>query len=254
MPGFTKAQIDTGVRKLRRDEAFKKALSKKYPGPEAFTAKLRKLFELKVPAKYLGIELGTSQRPRFSYAEVAWLRLQPRKLDGVRKGLKRSPHAQRFHDELPKIAAELDDNDRFVALCNQAARGTAAAFAKSKFHAEITPVLKRLQRATGVPADVAFEVLKKGAYAYNSSHRSGMTRFGWARARLSSFLFKGCTYYSPDHLLVAEARARSPKARLWWDGHRQCLCRKRGQCGKGGKQVPANAIRRRGSKFKRPQI
>ena len=172
--------------------------------------------------------------------------LKPRSQDGSRKKLKLSNHAQAMQRDLPDIAELLSDNATYGPLCNDAVK--AASFERSKFAAAIRPVLQKLEQRTGVPVDVSLAVLKKGSFAFGNSHRPGMSRFGWARARLSSFLFKGCTFFSPDHLLAAEAMKASDKAKRWWASHPKCLCRKRQQCGRVGKTVPADAVSRRGSK------
>lgn len=229
---------------LRKDKKFTKQLSEAYPGL-SFDDAMAKLFTKNVPAKYLGVELGTKQKPRFGFADIARLRLNPRSKDGSTHGLRYSTHSLAMQKVLPKQWNMLQQ-DGLKALCVQAAR--TDNFKTSAFAKQITPALKSIYGVTGVPVHVQLQVLRKGSFAFKGGHRPGMSMYGWARARLTSFLFKGCTYYSPDHLLVSEAKdtSRNPsaaKARAWWSS-KPCICRKRQQCGNRGKQVPANALRK----------
>lgn len=79
--------------------------------------------------------------------------------------------------------------------------------------------------ASGVPQDVLQRVYDKGLAAWRTGHRPGASQGQWANARVASFLVKGCTHYSPDHLLVAEAKQRSPKAARLWNAM-PCRCEK----------------------------
>ena len=240
---FQPDQILRGLRELESDGKYMRALNKAVGTRGSTHQKVKRLSTKKhVPLKYLGIEPDLGEK-RFSFADTARLRLQPRSRDSTRTGLKLSNHAQAMQRELPRVAKLLSDNAHFGPLCNAAVQ--AASFEQSQFAREIRPALKVLEAETGVPVHISLAVLKKGSFAYGSSHRPGMSRFGWARARLSSFLFKGCTYFSPDHLLVADAKKASPKARHWWDTHPQCLCRKKEQCGRAGKSVSADALPRK---------
>lgn len=247
---FDPDAIAKGLRVLGRDAAFARELEDAVGSHGSMRDRVRRLErQRRTPAKYLGIELDSGET-RFSFPDTVRLLLKPRSQDGSRSKLRLSNHAQAMRDELPDIADMLSDNATFGPLCNDAVKG--AAFERSKFASAIRPALKKLQARTGVPVKVSLAVLKKGSFAYGSSHRPGMSRFGWARARLSSFLFKGCTFFSPDHLLAAEAMAASDKAKRWWRDHPKCLCRKRQQCGKPGRSVSANSVTRRGSRRSRP--
>lgn len=81
-------------------------------------------------------------------------------------------------------------------------------------------------KATGVPLDILKKVYNKGLSAYRTGHRPGATPEQWGYARVHSFLMKGCTYYSPDHKLVEEAKERSTKAKRHWSSLK-CICSKR---------------------------
>lgn len=85
--------------------------------------------------------------------------------------------------------------------------------------------LAEKSEASGVPEDVLQRVYDKGLAAWRTGHRPGATQGQWANARVASFLVKGCTHYSPDHLLVAEAKKRSPKASKLWQ-NMPCRCHK----------------------------
>jgi hypothetical protein len=85
--------------------------------------------------------------------------------------------------------------------------------------------LKQKAQKTGVPEDILKKVYNKGLAAHRTGHRPGATASQWGYARVHSFLMKGCTYYSPDHKLVEEAKQRSPKAKKWWSSRKK-TCRK----------------------------
>jgi hypothetical protein len=85
--------------------------------------------------------------------------------------------------------------------------------------------LTEKSQASGVPEDVLQRVYDKGLAAWRTGHRPGASQGQWANARVASFLVKGCTHYSPDHLLVAEAKRRSPKAAKLWE-KMPCRCPK----------------------------
>jgi hypothetical protein len=246
---FEPKEISSGLRQLQGDASFMRKLESIVGPNGTMREKIARLAtKRRVAAKYLGIELdkGTA---RYSFSETVRLRLNPRGKDHSSKGLKMSNHAQAMHRELPKIAALLMDNDTFGPLCNDAVG--ASNFERSKFATAIRPVLKRLENKTGVPVNVSLKVLKKGSFAFGKSHRPGMSRYGWARARLSSFLFKGCTFFSPDHLLAQEAMDAGLGATEWWKKHPKCLCRKRAQCGRTGKSVKADDLPRTPSRGSR---
>ena len=228
VPPFSAPVVRQGTRVLARDRAFRRRLRAAYPG-RPFAQALRDLFDRPMPQKYLGRELGTTQRPRFTYAETARLRLQPRSMDHRTDGLRRSTHARAMARDFP------GPWDRLGAL-RMDPRDPVP------YERQARVVLRPVAQRTGVPVSTMVQVLRKGAFAYGRSHRPGMTRSGWARARLSSFLYKGCTHFNPDHGLVETAR--NPQSRRWWDG-RPCLCRKRQQCGQYGVSTAADAVRRR---------
>lgn len=79
--------------------------------------------------------------------------------------------------------------------------------------------------ATGVPLDILKKIYNKGLAAWRTGHRPGATQGQWGIARVHSFLMKGCTYYSPDHKEVAEAKKRSKKAQAHWKSV-SCICKK----------------------------
>lgn len=76
--------------------------------------------------------------------------------------------------------------------------------------------LEEKAKSTGIPLDILEKVYKKGLAAWRTGHRPGATQEQWGYARVHSFIMKGCTYYSPDHKLVEEAKERSQKAKKWW--------------------------------------
>ena len=79
--------------------------------------------------------------------------------------------------------------------------------------------------ASGIPLDVLERVWNKGMAAWRGGHRPGASQKQWASARVASFIMKGCTFYFPDHLLVAEAMERSKEAKKHWDSI-TCMCQK----------------------------
>ncbi len=83
--------------------------------------------------------------------------------------------------------------------------------------------LEEKAEATGIPLDVLKRVWDKGLAAWRTGHRPGATQSQWAAARVNSFIMKGCTFYFPDHVLVAEASKRSAKAKKHWDSIK-CIC------------------------------
>jgi hypothetical protein len=122
---------------------------------------------------------------------------------------------------------------------------------KSRFqqlYALLRPGLQELRRKTGIPPAVAVQVLKRGGFAYYSSHRTGMTQYGWALARLAAFVTRGRTFYSPDHLLVQFVRSSAnpggETAKKWFARVKK-IRQKEGSAPTGaaalaGKVLPAN--------------
>ena len=250
---FGEAEIATGIQELENDPVFRRKLASVVGTTGSLEQQVDRLLSKKRNAalKYVGIELD-QPGSRFSYSDTVRLLVAPRSQDGKgQKSLKVSAHGQAFRKELPEVARLFED-PRLVGLCNDAVN--AAVFERSRFAEAVRPALAKLEQLTGVPPKVALQVLKKGAFAYGSSHRPSMTRFGWARARLSAVLFKGCAHFSPDHGLVEEAKRLSPQAVRWWAAHPQCLCVKRGQCNQVGKSVPANGAPRRRASTKEPAL
>ena len=76
--------------------------------------------------------------------------------------------------------------------------------------------LKGISKTTGIPEDILKKVYNKGLAAGRTGHRPGATQQQWGYARVYSFVMKGCTYYSPDHKLVEEAKNCSNKAKSHW--------------------------------------
>jgi hypothetical protein len=107
-------------------------------------------------------------------------------------------------------------------------RETKTSTYTEKFY-KLYPGAKSLEeksKATGVPLDILEQIYRKGLAAYRTGHRPGATQGQWAYARVHSFLVKGCTFYSPDHLLAAEAMRRSDAARKHYS-QLECSCWKR---------------------------
>ena len=236
---FEPTQIAHGIQELNNDSAFKQKLKNKVGATGSLEEKVeRLLLRTRFAAlKNVGIELDQPE-PRFSFSDTIRLLVAPRSQDGKgQQSLKVSAHGQEFRKKLPEVAKLFEDAPDLIDLCNDAVR--VKFFEQSRFAKAVQPALGKLEQLTGVPPSVALQVLKKGAFAYGSSHRPSMTRFGWARARLSAFLFKGCAHFSPDHGLVEKAKRQSSKAVQWWQSHPQCLCVKRRQCNRVGKSVSA---------------
>ena len=192
---FQPDQILRGLRELESDGKYMRALNKAVGTRGSTHQKVKRLSTKKhVPLKYLGIEPDLGEK-RFSFADTARLRLQPRSRDSTRTGLKLSNHAQAMQRELPRVAKLLSDNAHFGPLCNAAVQ--AASFEQSQFAREIRPALKVLEAETGVPVHISLAVLKKGSFAYGSSHRPGMSRFGWRARGCPAFCSKGAPTFRP---------------------------------------------------------
>lgn len=218
---FTPNEVRAAEAELARDKAFQREL-------RAQGASLDDLYRTAYPLKYLGIELHGGSGPassRFPLATVLRIALRPRSQDGVTSGLRLSAHRKAFIARFPDVDAILSE-ERLKALGRAAFPLSANAFAASAYAAAAAPALLRLEEETGVPPRVAEAVLRKGLAAYRRGHRPGMSAHGWARARLSSFVMKGCTHYFPDHTL---AEACPPRTHAFWSGL-PCLCRKSGGC------------------------
>jgi hypothetical protein len=80
-------------------------------------------------------------------------------------------------------------------------------------------------RVTGIPQAILQKVKEKGIAAARTGHVPGATPVQWGEARVNSFIMKGCTHYSPDHLLVKAAVEQSPKAKAFWSKIK-CMCPK----------------------------
>lgn len=226
---YTARQAREAEEELRADPEFMRSLQKR--GVE-----LRDVFKTSRPLKYLGIELGDGGRTRFPLADVARLVLHPRSKDGDTHALHRSVHRRAFARRFSDVDALLGARRLFDAA-RDAPVSDARAFARSRYARQVRPALERLEEQTGVPVRVARDVLKKGLAAYKRGHRPGMSGHGWARARLTSFVTRGCTHFFPDHLLAKECPART--WRMW--RRMPCLCGKPAQCGQYGRRTAANA-------------
>jgi len=182
-----------------------------------------------MPLKYLGIEKKT-KKPRFKLEDAIRLSLlSPRMKDGDSRGLRRSNHRKAFM----YLFKDLDD-----MLSDPSLKELALKDDKSEYASRLSPVLKQLHKRTGIPPSVSLKVMKKGIGAFYSGHRPGMSVHGWARARLTSFVMKGCTHYFPDHKLVE--RASNTTSDAFWK-QIPCLChKKRQQCGRYGVRTSAN--------------
>jgi len=233
---YPAAEVAKGMKALKADRSFQTALKKKKKTLEG-------LIRTNTAMKYLGIELKPKKKPttRYPFETAVRLNLHPRSQDGSpSSGLRYSEHRKKFIDEFPEVDAQLSESTLFE-LALEAELQPLEAFVKSKYAKHATKALQELEGATGIPVRASLRVLRKGLAAYKRSHRPGMTAHGWARARLTSFVMKGCTHYFPDHRIVADSEKKSKKAQEHWAKH-NCLCRKRGQCESPGKRVSANAI------------
>ena len=192
------------------------------------------------PLKYLGIEVGRGsgdQPPRFPLETAVRISLRPRSMDGAAsKGLRLSTHRTAFLDRFPDVDAALSHEDLFSSAPS-APLGSTKAFSKSEYASAAAPGLDLLRAKAHVPVRISMMVLRKGLAAYRSGHRPGMSAHGWARARLTSFVMKGCTHFFPDHTLVAKCPSRTHD--MW--STLPCLCRKREQCGRPGVRTRSNA-------------
>jgi len=76
--------------------------------------------------------------------------------------------------------------------------------------------LEEKAKATGVPLWAIKESYNRGMAAWRTGHRPGATEQQWGRARVSSLLTCGRTYYTTDSNLVRKAKKQSAKARKWF--------------------------------------
>ena len=189
-----------------------------------------------MPLKYLGIEEKTKKKHRFKLEDAIRLSLlSPRLKDGDSRGLRRSNHRKAFRS----LFKDLDD-----MLSDPSLKELALRDDKSEYASRLSPILKKLHKRTGIPPSVSLKVMKKGIGAFYSGHRPGMSAHGWARARLTSFVMKGCTHYFPDHKLVE--RAYNSTSVAFWN-QLPCLCHKRKeQCEKYGVRTSANITEKTG--------
>ena len=227
---YNPKEVADAERELVNDRDFRRDLKRK-------GLTLDQLWTTEYPLKYLGIELGEGGRHRFPLSTVMRIAVRPRSMDGASEGLRLSPHRMAFMERFPEVDAALGLRKLFD-VGPRADISSERSFATSEYAALARPALLTLQERISLPPDIALEVLRKGLAAYKSGHRPGMTAHGWARARLTSFVMKGCTHWFPDHLLSQ----RAPKAThsFWKD--LDCLCRKTEQCGHYGKRTRANAV------------
>lgn len=231
---YPRREVREATRRLARDPRVRRHMA------AHGQRRVEELFWTERPLKYLGIELGTDEPPRFSLDEAVGLLLAPRSADGASRGLRRSRHREAFREAFRRVDEALS-REGLKAL-GAAADVVAEAWPRSRYVAAVRPALRRLQGAIGLPWRIAAEVLRKGLAAYRRSHRPGMSAHGWAVARLTSFVMKGCTHYFPDHRLVEAAlEAAPPKLAKFWAA-RRCLCPKQGQCRRPGRATRANAI------------
>jgi hypothetical protein len=225
-------EVASALKELAKDPAFQTELRR------AGKRHAAELLTTAYPLKYLGIELREGGRTRFPLATALRIALRPRTMDGASRGLRLSVHRKAFLERFPDVDAALSARPLFAAGPKAATR-SAAAFAASEYAALAQPALARLRALTGVPIATAHEVLRKGLAAFRAGHRPGMSAHGWARARLTSFVMKGCTHFFPDHQL---ARACPERTQAMWRAM-PCLCRKTSQCGAYGTRTRANAAR-----------
>ena len=242
---YPASEVASALKELAKDPAFQTELKR------AGKRDASELLTTAYPLKYLGIELREKGRARFPLATALRIALRPRSMDGASEGLRLSVHRKAFLERFPDVDAALSARALFAAGPKAPTSSTTFAsgprpttrssttFAASEYAALAQPALERLRALTGVPVATALEVLRKGLAAYRSGHRPGMSAHGWARARLTSFVMKGCTHFFPDHKL---ARACPERTQAMWRDM-PCLCRKTSQCGAYGKRTRANAAR-----------
>lgn len=236
---YTKAEVEEAKAELRKDAKIRKRMKEE-------GLSFEDLVTTSFPLKYLGIEVpgkgskSQTTKPRFSLAETVRLSLSPRSLDGSAKGLRMSDHRKAFRERFPDIDEALSkpNLNRLALDAASLSKSNFLSYKKNPYALAVRPALKELSRRTGVPSRVSLQVLRKGVAAFFTGHRPGMSAHGWARARLTSFVMKGCTHWFPDHLLVEQA-TNDTSAAFWSD--LDCLCRKRSQCGRRGKRTRSNA-------------
>tara|TARA_B100000683_G_scaffold153993_1_gene148846 strand:- start:2720 stop:3436 length:717 start_codon:yes stop_codon:yes gene_type:complete len=226
---YSASEVASARAELGKDDEFQKKLRRN-------GVVLEELFVTTYPLKYLGIELADrGRKPRFPLVDALRIAVQPRSMDGASTGLRVSPHRRAFIEHFPDVDALLSGSRVY-----EAAPRTPLGLRRFKtdgYAALVRPALVRLEEHVGIPVDVSLEVLRKGLAAYKNGHRPGMSAHGWARARLSSFTFRGCTHFFPDHLLVEKC---PPRTRRFWAAL-PCLCRKRSQCDRYGVRTASNA-------------
>lgn len=226
---YSPAEVRAAAEELRGDSEFQRDLRR-------MGTTLERRWKTQYPLKYLGIELGENGRHRFPLATAMRIAVRPRSMDGASRGLRLSSHRVAFVERFPDVDAALSLRRLFDAAPD-ADLASAPMFARSAYAALARPALEALEERIGLPPALSLEVLRKGLAAYHHGHRPGMSAHGWARARLTSFVMKGCTHWFPDHLLAKHAPAATQ--RFWRD--LACLCRKRTQCGRYGTRTRANA-------------
>lgn len=148
--------------------------------------------------------------PRKYYAGLSKKEIETRKRE-IAKGVKTS----------------YKDPEAYKPFSTDVGKKTKRSVYTEKFHSLFPKVhtLEGVSEVTGIPLDIVQKVYNKGLAAWRTGHRPGATQTQWGYARVYSFATKGCTFYYPDHTLVAEAMRRSEKARKHW-ASLECFCRK----------------------------
>ena len=226
---YTASEVAAAARALTRDADFQNLLRKR-------KKTMHDVYVTSYPLKYLGIEIK-QRTHRFPLDVAVRIALQPRSMDGASVGLRYSKHRRAFIERFPDVDVLLSDAELF-SLGPKADLASVDSFGASKYAERAKPALARLQRQLGLATSISLQVLRKGLAAYKSSHRPGMSAHGWARARLTSFVMKGCTHFFPDHKLAAKASART---KTFWKTQ-ACLCAKKRQCSAPGTRTRANAL------------
>ena len=229
---FSTREMLLAIRELENDAQFQKRLDRS-------KTTLGRMWHTTYPLKYLGIELSQGGKPRFPLATVMRIAIQPRSMDGASKGLRLSKHRRMFIERFPKVDAALSLQAIFDSA-SAANLTTPKSFSKSAYASLCRSGLEELEKDIALPVATSLEVLRKGLAAYKGGHRPGMSAHGWARARLTSFVMKGCTHFFPDHLLSQAAPAATKK---FWRSI-TCICSKQHQCGRYGIRTRANAPHR----------
>ena len=76
--------------------------------------------------------------------------------------------------------------------------------------------LEERSQVTGVPVKFIKTVHNRGAAAWRTGHRPGMSAQAWSYPRVSSFLLCGKTHYTTDSDQVRAAKQASASARKWF--------------------------------------